>query len=293
MNKKYSFQFRILRYIHDSFTGEFLNIGLALFSQSAPYFQVRLLPKYSRISQTFPGMDGEYYHQYITALQNKFDLLTESVNSQQLTLFPLLPKLMDEILQKILPSDDSAIQFGPTQGGMAIDLETVFNDLYYRLIETYIPSGEKLSRNEQEIWSLFSRPLKTFSILSLLRSTVIQTDNDEIELDHAWKNRRWRALQPISFDLQHPGSIQNKSHLWLGKSLILNESPDIAEIFYLLGKPRRDDPSIQKAYIKAKDVLGSNRFAKKIQVIEEDSAVDFARFIAPKIKSDVEHTEDK
>ena len=47
MNTKIPFQFKVLRYIHDSFTGEFLNIGLALYSQSAPYLQVKLLDKCS------------------------------------------------------------------------------------------------------------------------------------------------------------------------------------------------------------------------------------------------------
>lgn len=290
MSKKTSFQFKILRYFHDSFTGEFLNIGLALYSQDTHYFRVRLLHKYQRITSTFPTADGEHYHRYITALQNKYDNLAEEVTSKQLTIEPWLPDLVDELLSKVLPPDDSSIQFGPTQGGMASDLDIVFNDLYYRLVELYVPSEERLSRTEHEIWTLFSKPLRTQSVIGLLHQTVIRTEKDDIELDHAWKNGRWKALQPLSFDLQHPGTISRKARTWLGTNVILNSSDEIEKIYYLLGKPRRDDASLHKAYDKAKDLLGTGDYAKKIVIIEEHEADDFAREISPQIQSDVEHT---
>ena len=154
MNTKIPFQFRILHYVHDSFTGEFLNVGLAFYSQSKSYFRVRLLHKYSRITSTFPSADGEHYRQYISSLQGKFDDLAEIVNTKQLTLELWLPKSMNELLNRILPPDDSAIQFSTSQSGMAYDLDAVFNDLYYRLVEAYIPSDEHLSRDEHEIWNI-------------------------------------------------------------------------------------------------------------------------------------------
>lgn len=291
MNKKTPFQFKILRYFHDTFTGEFLNVGLALYSQDAHYFRVRLLHKYQRITSAFPTADGEHYRKYITALQTKFDSLAEEVNSKQLTLQQWLPELVDELLSKVLPPDDSSIQFGPTQGGMAADLDMVFNDLYYRLVELYIPSEEHLSRTEQEIWNLFSRPLRVQSVVGLLRPTIIRTEMDDIELDHAWKNGRWKALQPLSFDLQHASTISKKARTWLGTNVILNESSEIAKVYYLLGQPRRDDASLLKAYEKAKDLLGTGDYARKIEIIEEDEAEEFARSISPQIQSDVAHTD--
>jgi hypothetical protein len=86
MNARIPFQFKVLRYIHDSFTGEFLNVGLAFYAKNSPYFRVRLLHKYARITSAFPGADGEHYRQYVASLQSKFDHLAEKVNSQQSTL---------------------------------------------------------------------------------------------------------------------------------------------------------------------------------------------------------------
>lgn len=289
MNAKLPFQFRILHYVHDSFTGEFLNVGLAFYSQSSSFFRVRLLHKYSRITSTFPSADGEHYRKYIISLQSKFDALADSINTRQLSLEPWLPKLIDELLVNILPPDDSAIQFGSPQGGMALDLDSVFNDLYYRLVETYIPSDEHLSRDENEIWSIYSKPLHVHRVAGLLSTTVIHTPQDDIELDHAWKNGKWNCLQPISFDLQQTGSIQRKARLWLGTSVLLNESPDVGHVYYLLGKPQRDDTTLQKAYSNAVDLLSLVRHAKKITIIQEDEADDFARDISPQIQSDTGH----
>ena len=286
MNTRIPFQFKVLRYIHDSFTGEFLNVGLALYAKNSPYFRVRLLHKYARITNAFPGTNGEHYHKYITSLQNKFDHLAEKVNDKQITLESWPPEYLDELLSQILPPDDSAIQFAPAQGGMAGNLDDVFNDLYYRLVETYIPVEEHLSRNEREIWNLFSKPLRSSYVIGLFRSTIIE----DVELEHAWKNGHWKALQPISFDLQQASYIQNKSRLWLGTNLLLNKSPEISKIYYLLGKPRRDDNTLQRAYSKAKDLLASLN-AKKVEIIEEDEAEDFANAISAQIKSDVEHSE--
>ncbi len=297
MNTKIPFQFKVLRYIHDSFTGEFLNVGLALYSrpgpssQLRPYLKVRLLTKHARITNTFPSADGDYYRRYIASLQTKFDFLAESVNSKQISFESWPPNNLDDLLTRVLPPDDSAIQFGPLHGGMAGNLDKVFDDLYYRLIETYIPADERLSRSEQEIWSLFSRPLHAQHVTNLLSSTIIRAEKDDVELAHAWKNGRWKALQPISFDLQHAGSIQRKAHQWLGTSVILDESSEVARVYYLLGKPRRDEASVQKAYRKAKDLLGTSKYASKIEVIEEDAAEDFAATIGPLIRSDVEHSE--
>lgn len=283
------FQFRILRYVHDSFTGEFLNVGLALYAQDTHFFRVRLLNKYQRITCAFPSADGEHYRKYITALQTKFDNLTDEVNSKQLSLQPWLPNLVDELLSKVLPPDDSSIQFGPIQGGMTLDLDQVFSDLYYRLVELYVPAEERLSRTEHEIWNLFSKPLRGHSVVGFLHPTVIRTEKDDIELDHAWKNGRWKALQPLSFDLQHASTISKKARTWLGTNVILNESNEVAKVYYLLGQPRRDDPSLMKAYVKAKDLLATGEYAKKIEIVEEDEAEDFARSISPQIQSDVEH----
>jgi hypothetical protein len=293
MNPKTPFQFSVLRYIHDAFTGEFLNVGLAFYCHTPAFFKVRLLTKYSRITSAFPNADGEFYRRYITHLQGKFDQVSEKVNSKQMTMEPWPPERLEELLYQVLPPDDSAIQFGMVQGGMSQEPEETFESLYQRLVEIHLQQEERGARNEAEIWSDFSKLLREQNVVRLLRPTVIHTEKQDVEFEHAWKNGRWNALEPLSFDLINPGSIKRKAFQYFGQNVVLQESQAINSVYYLLGEPHRDDHTVLKAYSKAKDLLGTGEHAKKIQLIEEDAAEDFARDIAPKIKADVEHDKEK
>jgi hypothetical protein len=289
MTNKTNFRFTVLRYIHDSFTGEFLNIGLAFYSQNPAFFRARFLEKYGRLTAAFPEADGEFYRSYISHLQTKVDLLAKKVNSQQISLIALPPHQIEELLVQVLPVDDSSIQFGPIQGGMTSDLEETFEDLYFRLVEAHIPKEDDLSRNEAEIWSIFYKPLRQHNIIHQLKQTTILARMDEITLDHAWKNGRWKALQPLSFDLTKAGSIRNKAHQYFGINVILEDSEEISKLYYLLGKPRREDIELKRAYDNAKDLLGNRNHGKKIELIEEDGAEDFANYISPLIEADTAH----
>jgi hypothetical protein len=286
MTNRTSFQFTILRYIHDSFTGEFLNVGIAFFSKSPNFFKAKFLQKYGRITGAFPDADGDFYRSYISHLQTKADAITEKVNNNQLIIEQILPNQIEEFLIQILPVDDSSIQFGPIQGGMTNDLEETFEDLYKRLVEAHIPHEEDLSRSESEIWSVYYQPLKKYNIIHKLKPITIKTRIDDVVFDHAWKNGHWKALQPLSFDLTRPGSIRNKAHQYFGINVILEDSVDVGKLYYLLGRPRRDESDLLNAYLKAKNLLGNREHTKKIEIIEEDGAEDFASFISAEIESD-------
>jgi DUF3037 family protein len=293
MKNQIPFQYSVLHYIHDSFTGEYLNIGLAIYSQHPIFFRVKLLPKYSRITSTFPSADGEYIHKYITRLQLRYDQLADKVNSDQATFDNWLPARVEELLASILPVDDSAIQFSPVRGGLSADLDSTFDDLYHRLVEAHLSPESTESRSEEDVWHYYSQYLKNRPALHFLRSTTIQTSNSEIELDHAWKNGKWKALQPLSFDLAQPGTIRRKALTWLGTNVIINRSTQISKLYYLLGRPLREDKLLSKAYQNAKNILTKEINTKKIEIIEEDAAEDFAREIAPKIEEDTAHEPEK
>lgn len=287
MSTKFPFQFIILRYVHDSFTGEFLNVGLALYSPSAQFFRARFLPKFARITATFPDADGEHYRTYINRLQLIADDLAERVNSKQISFLPSHSDQVSELVTQILQPDDSAIQFSPIKGGMASDLDETFEDLYLRLVEAYIEHDKTASRNEAQIWHLYSKPLREYNVIYRLKPTIIHASKTDVEFEHAWKNGRWKAMQPLSFDLMHASNIKSKAFQYLGTNVVLDSSKEFSKLYYLLGEPRRDDRNLQKAYNQAKDLLGTGEHAKKIVLVEEDGAEDFARYIGPEIEKDI------
>lgn len=289
MNGRIPYEYKILKYVHDSFTGECLNIGLVLYSKQAAFFRIKLLNRYSRLTSVFPDLDGKHFYKYINSLQNQFDLISLKINSKQLSMFQSLPNDVDDLVRAVLPIDDSAVQFGPSRGGVAGNLEIAFADLYLRLIESYLPIDDLQTRSDREIWQVYYEHIRPTLSHKALHEMTISTATSEVTFEHAWRNGRVNALQPISFDLQNPLSIQRKSHQWFGTSVILSSSSDIGLIYFLLGSPKKEDERQYKAYLIARDLLSSKEYSTKIKVVEEDEAPQFMEEISGKILEDIAH----
>lgn len=285
MTNKIPFQYAILQYRHDLVTGEFLNIGLALYSKEKQFFQVRLLTKYSRLTDAFPGSDGEFYRKYIGFLQRKFDKLSKEIMIPQFKFTDNKSLGIRELLNSVLPKDDSSIIFDHPKGGVSEDIEGVFSQLYDRLVEYYLHGDEKGTRSDEDVWSSFSKPLKEQDVLAHLRPHIVRTSNDTLEFEYAFKNGRWSLFQPVSFDLTSATYIKRKARLWLGNQMVLKHSAEILGLYLLLGKPKEADTALAKSYGEAKDILSQEEVGYKREIIEEDEATDFAK----DIKSQVEH----
>jgi hypothetical protein len=282
MSERFPFQYSILRYTHDVGTGEFLNVGLVLYSKSARFFQSRLLLRYRRLTQTFPGADGEFYRRYISHLQRSLNEVSTEVGSDQMQLFGEgLPDRIEFLLQRVLPLDDSSIQFSEVRGGLADDLEAAFDQLYYRLVEQYVIVREAPSREDDDIWQVFRPPLQESGVLDHLQRYEVYTEVESFQFDHAWKNGRWNVLKPLSFDLVHPGNIRRKAREWMGAAHIMEEAQDLSGLFFLLGHPSNPstgDKLVQKAYSDAVRILKRTPVARlKLELVEEDDAQSFAR----------------
>ena len=280
------FEYSVLRYIHDVVTGEFLNIGLVIYSKPRRYLRAELLNKYRRITNTFPGADGEFFRQYINHLQLRFLTMTKKICDVQTTLLDELPDQLEQILAKILPLDDSSIRFSEVRSGFAANLNEIFSDLYNRLIEFYLDEIDKKTRDDEQVWNVYSRPLRELNLLELMQPNKITTRHDEIEFDYAWKNGRWNLIKPLSFDLATPTYIRRKAKTWLGTNLILDESDELSKIYYLLGGPRDQDGRLLQAYEDAKEILTTERVNYSIVLVEESQSESFAKEIKPQVETD-------
>lgn len=284
MNEKRPFQYAILRYMHDAVTGEFQNVGLALYSRSARYFRAQTLARFQRISQAFPGHDWDYYRRYLDRTGTALDRLSEEVGSEQASFLGTLPERLDLLLQPILTPQEGGLQFSEVRAGLAEDFDTVFDQLYDRLVEVYLEEPERNTRDEEDVWQVFKHPLKELNVLSRLRPFELRTKLDTYSFNHAWKNGKWHVLQPVSFDLIQPTSIKNKAKLWGAHARIINTSPEFSKLYLLLGKPRRESAVIQKAYGEAKAIIQELGADVNLELVEEAKAEEFARKVKPLVE---------
>lgn len=279
--QRLAFQYAILRYVHDVVTGEFINAGVVLYSKPGYFFEARLLTRYHRLTQMFPGADGEAFKNYMEHLQRVFDKISQSIASRQTGFLKEWPDNIEDILVNAIPPDDSSIQFSESRTGISADHESILEQLYQRYAEHYIGHPEKESRTDQEIWHVFKKQLSEANLVSHFDRHEVRTKYEVFEFDYAWKNGSWHVMQPLSFDLMHASYMRRKAKEWLGATNILSTAKEVSHIFMLLGHPRKGGHDLRKGYDDAKAILSRPVEGIQVELVEEANADKFAERIKP------------
>src|SRR5438477_9595146 len=98
---KTTFTFTVLRYIHDIATGEFVNVGVALYAPEARYVSAICNPRYGRLSKMFLDVNGDHLRGLMRFIQARFEEFALKLNTE----LPLegMAKSVMEIATSILP----------------------------------------------------------------------------------------------------------------------------------------------------------------------------------------------
>jgi hypothetical protein len=136
---KVAYSFSVLRYLHDPVTQEFVNIGVAVFSPEAGYFRAMCTTSYSRITQMFGKIDGQGFRQFSHYIE---DQICAVGREYEVALRPESGLSIEGMLAKVLPADDSALQFSRAGAGLSGDLDRTLNELYQRHVHHYSGARE-------------------------------------------------------------------------------------------------------------------------------------------------------
>ena len=267
MTMLHSYTYTVLRYVHDITTGEFINVGVALYAPDAHFIGAKCRPAYGRITKLFPGLNSEHFRSLMGHIQTRFDALGEATATQ----LPL--EKADSVLDlasKVLPSDDSSLQWSPMGGGRTANPAQALEQLFERMVTRYEDRSAKQHKTDDDVWRHFKRTLEARSLLRHFEPKKITVQDDEIEFRHAWKNGVWHCLEPISFDLSAPDSIKEKAHRWLGQIISVSGAAEPFRLYLLLGEPQ--DESLRPAFTKALSILRKIPVAKEI-VLESNAAL--------------------
>ena len=274
---KYPYTYTVLRYVHDTGTGEFANVGVVLTSPDGGYADAILRPTYGRLSKMFPGMDGDHFRRVIRHLQTRFDELSARIR-EEIDLGDR-PSTALDLAQRVIAPDDSSFQWSPMGGGLTADLPATLETIYHRMVELYDEKAKSESRNDDEVWRTFRKGFEEHRILSRLHPKVIAVKGDEITFDHAWQNSQWHCIESLSFDLIKPQSIKDKAHSWLGRITSIKDTKEDFRVYFLVGEPQLEGS--RKAFDQALNVLHKTPVGHEI--IRENEAEHFAADMAAKI----------
>jgi hypothetical protein len=261
----------IIRYVHDPVASEMLNIGVVMWAPTQPFLGIRMEHRFERLSQTFAGFDGEHYKRTLRQLESSFERLREEFTD---SLFPVdnMTNSIAGMMNTVWPDEELSFRAGPVMAGVAHIPELELEEIFKRFVDKQYSRQKTEKRTDEEVWSIYSKPLFRAQITRKLVPKTIETDEFSIKFDHSFKNERWHVLEPLSMDYKKVESIQNRATTWLGNATALKESPEMGTLYLLLGRPR--ESGHEKAYIKAKNLL--HKMPIKHELIEESDAEDFA-----------------
>jgi hypothetical protein len=282
---KTAYSFVVLRYVHDIMTGEFINIGVALYAPAAKYLGGFCNSRFGRLSKMFGDIDGEYFRGLMRYIEAQFEKLGDEMRNG-LPLFKQPADIM-EIAKRILPPDDSSLQWSEPGGGQTENPARTLEELYMRMVERYENKTQRSSREDEDVWRTFKKELEAKHVLSQLRPKQIVAPDFDYEFKHAWKNQQWHVYEPVSFDLMDAGNILDKANRWLGRAMALRESSDKFKLCMLLGEPSLEN--LRSTFTKAQNIL--NKMPGDKEFIREREAKQFSEVLAAEITAHDGHAE--
>jgi hypothetical protein len=191
------------------------------------------------------------------------------------------PKDVLEILYRVIPKDDSSLQFSTSGGGLTTNPAKTLDELYERYVERYSEKKSIVTRNDEEVWKVFRKPLEEKRVTRYLKPHTIVANDYEYAFDHTWKNNQWRVIEPLSFDLENADSIKEKAARWLGRAVALQSAVEKFKFYFLMGKPSQE--RLMQAYTKAENLLHGIPGAKEFIREGEEEA------FAVEVQSEIEH----
>lgn len=276
MSKSIPYSYVVLRYVHDTTTGEFVNVGVALHAPEVQYASAICRTTYGRLNRMFPGINAEYFKSLMRHIQSRFETMGKQISTQ----LPLENiKSVTDIARRILPIDDSSLQWSQPGVGLTDNPEEALKKLYDRMVMKYEERTAREHRTEDDVWRHFKRTLEDKNLLKYFEPKKIIVQDDEVEFQHTWKNGRFHCLEAVSFDLSSPDSIRDKAHRWLGRVTSIAHSREEFDLYFLVGQPQ--DEQLLPAYESALSILGKVPVNSKI--FQEKNAEDLSHFIEQEV----------
>lgn len=266
MKEKYPYSFVVLRYVHDVVTGEFVNVGVVLLSQTDRQLHVKTRKTIGRVKSVFPDLDR---HAFIDAMRSvdrglrslKRHVSKSGVFSKEET--------AETYAKKVLPMDDSSLQWSVCGSGLSSDMPATLDRIFLRHVGQY-DAKTKPRRSDEDVWRPVKERLQSRGIELPLESKTIVGATDEIEFGKAWKNGQWHAYEALSMDLSDSDGIKDKARRWRGHLDAASDgNSEAVEVHLLLGKPTND--ALLPAFQNAKGILEGSAFHPQVF---EDSEID-------------------
>jgi hypothetical protein len=276
---KTPYSFVVLRYMHDVFTREFVNVGVLLHAPRVGFLGFEKLSGLDRVKAMFPGVQLDSLRDLLAFLAARTAEIHRKTSDQLLDRDQLSA---ETIAKALLPIDDSALQWSAAGGGAADDPQQTLKELFERLVTRHLKAHPPTRRKDADVWKPFECELRQRNVLSRLQEKTLTVG----KLKHcfeAWQppGGYLRLFQPLSFDLIDSSEIVEKAVHWNGLLRQFRKSDPDFYAYLLIGGPEDDDR--KDAFEQACETLGEDADGKKL--VREEEAPQFADGIEKEIRA--------
>lgn len=273
----YPYTYTLLRYVHDTATGEFVNVGVVVHCPSAKFVGAKCRKTFGRVAKVFPGVNGESFKASMRFIERRVASISDRV-AKELCLDSGQNAV--EFATSVLPHDASSLQWSPIGSGLTKDPAATLDKLFQRMVARYDDKHLAERRGDDDVWRTFKRDLEARRLSELFVPKVIEANDDSVEFEHAWKNGVWHCLAPVSFDLSSPETIREKAYRWLGQMTSIKDTSEKLKIYLLLGQPQQ--AGLETAFHSALSILDKIPIDKEIY--REDQSASFIGKIAEEVR---------
>ena len=268
MTENRTYSYTILRYVHDVVSGEALNVGVVMHAPAAGFLAVRTRKTMGRLKHVFPDLDRRAFVDAMKAVDRGLASIAKKGSGE--SLFDAQTDAR-RLALKVLPHDDSALQWSSVSTGLTTNPAKTLERLYERYVARFDRKPDHRRRTDEDIWRPVRDKLAERNVHVPFEPKVIAGTQDRIEFKTAWRNGRWHAYEAVSFDLADADHIKDKARRWRGHLSAVGEgSSEDIDLHFVLGFPR--DGSLMPAYETAKHILEGARFTK--EVVDESDVDD-------------------
>lgn len=277
-----TYQYQVLRYLHDHVTGEFVNVGLVFYEPETRFLRAQVIPKTQRLTDFFPGLAGRY----ILSVLKHFASVVNQKGQALAALGPLFTSFEEFDLTQftlgLVRPNDAAWQLTAVERGLTLHAADTFAGLYQRLIGEYQQETPPARTADEQVWrQTYKQYFDRHHLTEKLEPRQIPTANDEIKFDHTWQNGVLNCFEAVTFQLKQPAKVKDKAYKWVGRLAELGTGDVPMHIYLLTAAPA--DPTLQAVVEQIITSASTNKV--KVDIIHEREAENFARRIERKMQA--------
>lgn len=237
--KPYSYV--ILQYLPDIMTGEVLNVGVVFYCPADQFLAVRMRPSITRISQAFPGINGQGLKRIAGWIGTSISKHARQLYGKSRELFSEDPRSAKEFALLHFPRDDSSLRWSEERHGLTANSQNELNRIFNRVVVHYDRPIDRHARSDADVWYEYSKALDAVGLATELTEHVVPGEIEPYKFEHALKNGKWHCLEPLSFDLMRPESIKTKARDKFAEFSFINVPKDDLKVYFLIGEPHTDE----------------------------------------------------